>query len=58
MSKPKYISVTDQREVEELMDDPGDLAKPFLLKPNGHLWADSDQLDAWRLQNTSASEPK
>ena len=48
MDKPKFVSVTDEAEVEELLADTGDLSKPFPHKPNGHLWADADELQAWR----------
>jgi hypothetical protein len=44
----KFTPVTDPAEIEELTTDAGDLAKPFPLKPNGHLWVDTDELRDWR----------
>ncbi len=44
----KFAPVTDPAEVEELLKDNGDLSKPYPHKPNGHLWADADQLKDWR----------
>lgn len=48
MSKPKFVAITDPTEIEELTADPGGLDKPFTHKPNGHLWVDPDQMDAYR----------
>lgn len=55
MSKPKFVAITDPTEIEELTADPGGLDKPFTHKPNGHLWVDPDQLDAWRSTRTSGT---
>jgi hypothetical protein len=48
MDKPKMIAVTDPEMAEELSKDPADLSKPFTVKPNGNLWADAEQFEAWR----------
>lgn len=47
MSK-KFTPVTDPTEVEELLSKAGDLNTPFPYKPNGQLWVDTDELQAWR----------
>lgn len=55
--KPRLIAVTDPDEADALTSkDEGDLATPFTMKPNGHLWVDRDELRAWRLQNTSGAK--
>lgn len=48
MDKPKWVTVTDPTEIEELTKDPSDISVPMTLKPNGHLWAQADQLKEWR----------
>lgn len=45
--KPKFIPVTDEAEADAI-SDPSDLSVPYTVKPNGHLWADSEELKAWR----------
>ena len=50
MDKPKMIAVTDPDMAEELSKDPADLSKPFTVKPNGNLWADAEQFEAWRAE--------
>jgi hypothetical protein len=44
----KYTPVTDPIEVEEILAKAGGLDTPFPLKPNGHLWVDSEELKLWR----------
>lgn len=44
----KYAPVTDPAEIEELLSDKADLSKPYPQKPNGDLWANADELRAWR----------
>lgn len=57
--KPRLIAVTDPDEADALTSkDEGDLATPFTMKPNGHLWVDRDELRAWRLTNTSDGEQR
>lgn len=46
--KRKLIPVTDPTEADELTRDPQDLSMPVTWKPNGHLWADAEQYEAWR----------
>jgi hypothetical protein len=46
--KPKFVQVTDPAMADELTRDKADLSVPFTLKPNGHLWAQADQFEAWR----------
>ena len=46
--KERLTPVTDPDEIEELTKDTADLAKPITFKPNGHLWAHAEQLEAWR----------
>jgi hypothetical protein len=50
----KFAPVTDPAEIEELLRDSGDLSKPFPQKPNGHLWADADELRAWRVSRETS----
>jgi hypothetical protein len=45
--KPKFIPITDEAEAD-LLSDPSDLSVPYTVKPNGHLWAEPDQLSKWR----------
>ena len=47
--KRTMAAVTDQQEQDELLADTADLSKPFPHKPNGHLWADAEELKSWRL---------
>lgn len=44
----KFTPVTDPGEIEDLTTDPDDISKPMTYKPNGHLWAESEELKAWR----------
>lgn len=44
----KFAPVTDPAEQNELLADTSDLSKPFPHKPNGHLWADAEELKAWK----------
>lgn len=46
--KPKFISITDPDMADELTRDPADLSKPHAVKPNGHLWVDPGEFEAWR----------
>jgi hypothetical protein len=48
MDKPKMIAVTDPDLADELTRDPADLSHPVTFKPNGHLWVDAAQFEAWR----------
>ncbi len=50
MDKPKMIPVMDESEADEIAADQADLGKPYSVKPNGHLWADADELQAWRIE--------
>lgn len=57
--KPKFIAVTDPAIADELTKDQADLSMPFTLKPNGHLWAQADQYEAWcalRFPHTSKGD--
>lgn len=49
MSK-KFTPVTDPTEVEELLSKAGNLNTPFPYKPNGQVWVDTDELQAWRTE--------
>lgn len=44
----KFAPVTDEAEIAELLDGKDDISKPFTFKPNGHLWADPEELRQWR----------
>jgi hypothetical protein len=46
--KPKFVAVTDPAMADELTRDPADLSMPVTFKPNGHLWVDAAQFEAWR----------
>jgi hypothetical protein len=46
--KPKFVVVTDPDLADELTRDPSDLSMPVTWKPNGHLWVQADQFEAWR----------
>jgi hypothetical protein len=52
----KFAPVTDLAEIEELTKDEADLSKPFPHKPNGHLWADSEELKQWRIARASSND--
>ena len=45
--KPKFKVITDPAIADELTKDTADLGQPFTVKPNGHLWADLEQYEAW-----------
>ena len=47
--KPKFVSITDPTEQDELTADPGDLSKPYPYRTNGHLGVEADQYHAWRV---------
>lgn len=44
----KFAPVTDEAEIEELTKETADISVPFTFKPNGHLWADPEELRLWR----------
>jgi hypothetical protein len=44
----KWIAVTDEAEIAELTSRKGELDTPMLYAPNGQLWANADELRAWR----------
>lgn len=46
--KPKFVAITDPDMADELAQDRADLSKPYTVKPNGHLWAEAEQFEAWR----------
>ena len=46
--KPKMVMVTDPDLADELTRDPADISLPMTYKPNGHLWVEADQFEAWR----------
>ncbi len=48
--KPKFVPITDPAMADELTRDPADLSKPYTVKPNGHLWVDPDEFQAWRAE--------
>jgi len=48
MTRIKWIAVTDQADVEELLSRKGELDTPEFYMPNGHLWAVAEQYRAWR----------
>lgn len=53
--KPRLIAVTDPEEADALASkDEGDLGTPFTMKPNGHLWVDAEELQAWRASQTTS----
>ena len=52
----KFAPVTDEAEIAELLSDSADIGKPFPHKPNGHLWADSEELKQWRIARASSND--
>ena len=44
----KWIAVTAAAEIEELTTRMGELDTPTLYAPNGLLWANAEELRAWR----------
>lgn len=57
MSKPKYVQVVDPKELATLIEHSGEINYPLLVVINKAMWAEADELRAWRgLQNTSNAE--
>lgn len=58
--KPRLIEVTDSAELAALDASKGDIGAPFTLRivKGGKVFADADELRAWRLQHTSQSEQR
>jgi hypothetical protein len=59
MSKPRLVEITDPIEYEAIMRDPSRLEVPSISESgDGRVWADADELRAWRAsQHTSAAKP-
>jgi len=57
MDKPKFKAITDPAIADELTRDPSDLSLPFTWKPNGHLWVEPEEFDAWYSSRTSCEKP-
>jgi hypothetical protein len=55
--KPRWIPVADPYLADELSKDPADLSMPVTWKPNGHLWAQADQFEAWRVGREQRQQP-
>lgn len=48
MNRIKWTQVTDQADIEELLERKGELDTPEFYMPNGHLWAVAEQYRAWK----------
>lgn len=48
MNRIKWTQVTDQADIEDLLERKGELDTPEFYMPNGHLWAVAEQYRAWK----------
>lgn len=55
MDKPRWTEVTDPREAEQLIYGAAGLDFPHVsVAGDGRVWADAEELRAWRSQHTSS----
>ena len=53
LAKPRYIQVVDPKELAALIEGSGKLGMPLLVVINKAMYADADELRAWRSHNQS-----